>query len=273
MLDHADQLPVPQRDALSTAFGLRTGPTPDRFLVGLAVLGLFAEVASALPLVCVVDDAQWLDRASAQALAFVGRRLGAESVVLVIALRTAGEVTEWRGLPELVLAGLPDDDARALLSSVLPGTVDESVLHRIVAETQGNPLALLELPRGLTPAELAGGFRASGTAALSQRIEDHYRQRLASLPNATRKLLLVAAAEPAGDPVVVWQAAQRLGVTLSAATPAAAAGLLEITGQVRFRHPLVRSAVYRAASAEERRVAHHALAEVTDAGADPDRRV
>ena len=272
MLDHADQLPGPQRDALGTAFGLRTGPTPDRFLVGLAVLGLFAEVASALPLVCVVDDAQWLDRASAQALAFVGRRLGAESVVLVIALRTAGEATEWRGLPELVLAGLPDDDARALLSSVLPGAVDEPVLDRIVAETQGNPLALLELPRGLTPAELAGGFRVSRTAALSQRIEDRYRQRLASLPDATRKLLLVAAAEPAGDPVVVWQAAQRLGVTISAATPAAAAGLLEITSQVRFRHPLVRSAVYRAASVEERREAHHALAEVTEPGADPDRR-
>jgi DNA-binding CsgD family transcriptional regulator len=271
MLGHAERLPEPQRGALRTAFGLVVGPPPDQFMVGLAVLGLLAEVAADRPLLCVVDDAQWLDRASSQALALVARRLEAESVALVFGERTPSEAAGWRVLPQLALVGLPDDDARALLNSALPGIVDERVLDRIVAETRGNPLALLELPRGLTPAELAGGLGAS-QAALPQQIEDSYRQRLAALPTETQRLLLVAAAEPLGDPVLVWQAAQRLGVAAPAAMPAATAGLLDITSRVRFRHPLVRSAIYRAASVEERRNAHRALAEVTDPETDPDRR-
>jgi DNA-binding CsgD family transcriptional regulator len=268
MLDRLERLPDPQRDALSTAFGLSAGRPPDRLLVGLAVLGLLAEVAEERPLVCVVDDAQWLDRASAQALAFVARRL----VALIFAVRGPDEVPELTGLAELVVAGLSDDAARALLDSAVRGPLDERVLDRIIAETRGNPLALLELPRGLTPAELAGGFVLPGARALPDRIEESFRQRLASLAAGTRRLLLVAAAEPLGDPVLMWRAAARLGIGVDAAAPPAAAGLLEIGARVRFRHPLVRSAIYQAASPEERRSAHRALAEATDPDTDPDRR-
>ena len=198
MLDHLDRLPVPQRDALRTAFGLSAGPAPDRFLVGLAVLSLLSEVAEERPLVCLVDDEQWLDRASAQALAFVARRLAAESVGLVFAAREPG--AELAGLPELAVEGLREDDARALLDSVLTGPLDARVRDRIVAETRGNPLALLELPRGLTPAELAGGFGLPGAVPLSGRIEESFRRRLDALPAETRRLLLLAAADPVGDP-------------------------------------------------------------------------
>ncbi|GAA1240391.1 LuxR family transcriptional regulator [Pseudonocardia aurantiaca] len=272
MLDQVEQLPTPQRDAVRMAFGLSDGHAPDRFLVGLAVLGLLAEAARERPLVCVVDDAQWLDRASVQALAFVARRLMAESVAMVFAARGPGGVAELAGLPELLVAGLPDDDARALLGSVLRGPVDERVLDRILAETRGNPLALLELPRGLTHAELTGGFGPAGAVALPRQIEDSFRRQLAPLEAGTRQLVLVAAAEPVGDPVLVWRAAERLGIGIEAAAPAAAAGLLEIGARVRFRHPLVRSAIYRAASPEERRSVHRVLAAVTDPEADPDRR-
>ena len=210
MLDRLDRLPAPQQDALGVAFGLRAGDAPDRFLVGLAVLSLLAEVAEEQPLVCVVDDAQWLDRASAQALVFVARRLLAESVALVLVTREPSE--ELEGLPELVVEGLRNGDARALLGSALRVPLDERVRERIVAETRGNPLALLELPRGLTPAELAGGFGLPDAPGLSGRIEDSFRRRLAGLPADTQRLLLVAAAEPVGDPVLVWRAAGRLGI-------------------------------------------------------------
>jgi hypothetical protein len=259
MLEHVDQLPSPQREALRTAFGLSRGPAPDRFLIGLAVLGLLAEVAQSRPLVCLVDDAQWLDRASAQVLAFVARRLDAESVALVFAARMPDGVAELARLPELVVGGLPDADARALLGSTVRGPLDERVLGRMVAETRGNPLALLELPRGLMPAELSGGFGLPGAAALPQQIEDSFRRQLAPLPDDTRQLLLLAAAEPVGDPVLVWRAAQRLGITSSAAAPAVGAELFEIGTHVRFRHPLLRSAIYRAATPEERRSVHRAL--------------
>jgi DNA-binding CsgD family transcriptional regulator len=271
-LDRADRLPGPQRDALGTAFGLRDGDAPDRFLVGLAVLSLLADVAGDRPLVCVVDDAQWLDAASAQALAFVARRLGAESVGLVFAAREPSGERHFEGLPELVVAGLDDPDAQALLATVVTGPLDERVRDRIVAETRGNPLALLELPRRLTPAELAGGFWMSDGPALSERIEQSFRERLAPLPPATRLLLLVAAAEPLGDPVLVWRAAAELGIGPDAAAPAAAAGLVDFGAQVRFGHPLVRSAVKRAAAPKERQRVHRALAEATDTDIDPDRR-
>jgi DNA-binding CsgD family transcriptional regulator/tetratricopeptide (TPR) repeat protein len=275
MWDRAEQLPGPQRDALATAFGLHAGKPADRFLVGLAVLGLLAEAAEERPLVCVVDDAQWLDRASAQTLAFVARRLATESVALFLAARQpdeTAELTEFTGLPELTVVGLPDDDARALLGSALRLPVDERVLERIVGETRGNPLALLELPRAMTPTELAVGFGPASVTSLPSRIEESYRRRLAPLDRAARQLLLVAAVEPVGDPALVWRAAARLGIAVDAAAPAAAAGLLEIGARVRFRHPLVRSAVYRAASGEDRRAAHGALAAATDPKADPDRR-
>jgi DNA-binding CsgD family transcriptional regulator len=272
MLHRLGRLPGPQGDALGAAFGLRDGVTPDRFLVGLAVLSLLSDVAEEYPLVCVVDDAQWLDRASAQALAFVTRRLVAESVAVVFAVREPGDEQDLTGLPELLVHGLADPDARALLASVITGPLDERVRDRIVAETRGNPLALLELPRGLTPAELAGGFGLPEAPALSGRIEESFGRRLTPLSSATRLLLLVAAAEPVGDPVPVWRAAERLGVGVEAASSAVAAGLLEVGGRVRFRHPLVRSAVYRSAPAEARHRVHQALAEVTDPDLEPDRR-
>jgi hypothetical protein len=270
MLDHLERLQAPQQDALSTAFGLTAGAAPDRFLVGLAVLGLLSEVADEQPLLCVVDDAQWLDQTSAQALAFVARRLQAESVALVFAVRGPGE--ELSGLPGLPVHGLGDADARAVLGSVLPGPLDERVRDRIVAETRGNPLALLELPRGLAPEELAGGFGLPRPQALSGRIEDSYTRRLALLQARTQRLLLLAAAEPLGDPLLLWRAADRLGIGVEAADAAEAEGLLELGTRVTFRHPLVRSAVYRAASPHQRREVHRALAEATDAAVDPDRR-
>ena len=270
MLDRIDRLPGPQHDALGIAFGLRAGPVPDRFFVGLAVLSLLSEVAEERPLVCVVDDAQWLDRASAQTLGFVARRLLAESVLVLFVGREPGE--ELRGLPELEVRGLRDGDARELLGSVIRGPLDERVRERIVAEARGNPLALLELPRGLSSGQLAGGFGLHDAQSLSGRIEESFQRRLGDLPEETQRLLLVAAAEPVGDPALLWAAAQRLGIGYGALAPAESAGLLEIGAHVRFRHPLVRSAVYWSASVEERRAAHQALAEATDRELDPDRR-
>jgi DNA-binding CsgD family transcriptional regulator len=272
MVDRLGGLPGPQADALGAAFGMRGGTTPDRFLVGLAVLSLLSDVAEERPLVCVVDDAQWLDQASAQVLAFVSRRLVAESVAMVFAIRDPAEAPGLTGLPELLIHGLADRDARALLESVITGPLDERVRDRIVAETRGNPLALLELPRGLTPAELAGGFGLPDASALPGRIEESFQRRLAPLPAPTRRLLLTAAAEPTGDPVPVWRAADQLGLGVEAAASAASAGLVEFGGRVRFRHPLVRSAVYRSASTQERQQVHRALAEATDPELDPDRR-
>jgi DNA-binding CsgD family transcriptional regulator len=265
MLDKLAGLPDPQRAALGVAFGLETGAAPDRFLVGLAALSLLSEVAEQQPLLCVIDDAQWLDRASAQTLAFVARRLLAEPVALVFATREPGE--EYRGLPELPVGGLGAGDARELLGSVIGGPLDERVRDRIVAETRGNPLALLELPRGVP-----GVTGVAGVSGLPGRIEESFRRRLEVLPAATQRLMLVAAAEPAGEPALVWRAAERLGIGAGAAAPVADAGLLTIGERVTFRHPLVRSAVYRAASPAERRAAHRALAGATDPQADPDRR-
>lgn len=270
MLDRLGSLPGPQRDALSVTFGLRVGPAPDRFLVGLALLSLLSEVAGQQPLMCVVDDAQWLDRASAQALAFAARRLQAESVLMMFATREL--VADLRGLPELVVEGLRDADARELLDSVIRWPLDERVREAIVADTRGNPLALLELPRGLTPAQLAAGFGLPDMRSLPGRIEESFLRRADSLPEATQLLLVVAAADPVGDSALVWRAAQRLGLGPDAGDHAVAAGLLEIGGRVVFRHPLVRSAVYRAAPFSARRKAHLALAEVTDPQVDPDRR-
>ncbi|HEY2077789.1 MAG TPA: LuxR family transcriptional regulator [Streptosporangiaceae bacterium] len=263
MLDKLEGLPDPQRDALGVAFGLNRGPAPDRFLVGLAALSLLSEVAEQQPLLCVIDDAQWLDRESAQALTFVARRVLAEPVALVFATREPGE--EFRGLPELLVGGLRDGDARELLSSVIRGPIDERVRERLIAETRGNPLALLELPRGVP-----GMPDIPGTRKLSTRIEDSFRRRLEILPAATQRLMLVAAAESTGEPALVRRAAERLGIGAEAVVPAADAGLLVIGERVTFRHPLVRSAVYLAASLQERRAAHQALAGATDRQADPD---
>jgi DNA-binding CsgD family transcriptional regulator len=270
-LDRLESLPGPQRDMLATAFGLSPGKPPDRFLVGLAVLNVLADVAEEEPLVCLVDDAQWLDRVSAQTLAFVARRLLAERVGLVFAVREPSE-QELAGLPELVVHGLSERDAGALLSSVMSGPVDERVRERIVSETRGNPLALLELPRGLTPAELAFGFGRRDSMPLAGRIEEGFLRRLEALPLETRLLLLAAAVEPVGDATLLWRAAERLGIGAEAADAAEAAGLIEIGDRVRFRHPLVRSAACQAADERDLQQVHRALAEVTDAELDSDRR-
>ncbi|HEX4246630.1 MAG TPA: AAA family ATPase [Pseudonocardia sp.] len=272
LLDRGDQLPDPQRTALHTALGLAAGPAPDRFRVGLAVLGLFAEAATELPLLCLIDDAQWLDRESAQVFAFAARRMASESVGLVLAVRTLEEARELAGLAQLAVHGLAEAEARALLDSVLPGQVDERVLDRIVAESRGNPLALLELPRALMAPELPGGFQLASASASLRGVEARFGPELAALPCETRRLLLVAAAEPMGDPVLMWRAANQIGIDDRASAPADAAGLLTIDSRVRFRHPLLRLILYRAAPAEERRLVHGALAAATDPDTDPEQR-
>jgi hypothetical protein len=269
-LDFVDRLPQPQSEALGVAFGLITGPAPNQFLVGLAVLGLLSEAAEQRPLLAVVDDAHWLDHASTRALAFVGRRLLADKIALVFAARQVDD--SLVGLPSLHVGPLLRRDARALLESVLPARLDESVLERIVVETRGNPLALLELPRGLTPTELAGGFGLPAALPLSASIEESFTRRLEGLPDDTRLLLLLAAAEPVGDPLLLGHAAEKLGISTRAAASSEIDGLLKIGEQVTFHHPLVRSAVYGSAPMEQRRAVHLALAEVTDRAADPDRR-
>ena len=268
LLGRLDRLPAPQRDALRIVFGLTAGPAPDRFLVGLAALSLVSEAAEQRPLLCVVDDAQWLDQTSALTLAFVARRLLAEPVGLVFAAREPGE--ELQHVPTLEVRGLVNGDARALLNSTVPFALDERVRDRILAETRGNPLALVELPRGLTPTQLAGGFGIPEARDLSKRIEISYARRLTTLPEHARHLLLVAAAEPVGDPLLLRGACDRLEIALSAVD--ATDGLLAVDERVTFRHPLARSAVYRSAGGPERRAAHLALAQVTDRDADPDRR-
>ena len=269
-LELMERLPEPQQEALGVAFGLSPAPAPNPFLVGLAVLGLLAESAEDRPLVCLVDDAQWLDSSSGRTLAFVARRLLAERIVLVFATREPGDALE--GLPELHLEPLGRREARTLLESVLPARVDDSVLERIVAETRGNPLALLELPRGLSPAQLAGGFGLLTAVPVSAGVEEGFARRLARLAEDARCLLLIAAAEPTGDPALVWEAASRLGIAESAANILESEELLTLSPRVVFRHPLVRSAVYGAAEVSDRRAVHRALAEATDREIDPDRR-
>src|SRR3954452_11183939 len=270
MFDHLDRLPGPQRDALKIVFGQIEGPAPDRFLVGLAVLSLLSDAADNQPVLCVVDDAQWLDTASEHVLTFVARRLRAERVGLVVAARQSSD--GLRGLPRMEVHGLRNGDARALLSTAVRFSLDTEVVDRIVAETRGNPLALLELPQGRSATDLAGGFGLLAGHELAGRIEESFSRRLGLLTDDTRRLLLVAAAEPVGDPLLLWAAVERLGVDVSSWDAVETGGLLRIDQRVTFRHPLARSAVYRSALPHERRAAHLALAEVTDPGVDPDRR-
>ena len=273
MLGGLATLPEPQEHALRVAFGMATGTAPDLFMVGLAVLSLLADNAAARPLVCLVDDAQWLDEVSSQVLGFVGRRLLAESELFLFAVRETAEERMFPGLPVLTVEGLIDEDARALLTATVPGHLDERVRDRIVAETRGNPLGLLELARGMSEAELAGGFARPPVASLPSRLQDHYLQRVRALPGPTQQLMLLAAADPTGDATLLWRAAPSLGLGRDAAAAADAEQLLQIGSQVRFRHPLVRSAAYTAGSPQDRRAAHLTLAAVTDTQTDPDRRV
>lgn len=270
LLDRRDRLPAPQRDALGTAFGLTAGTAPDRLLVGLAALGMLAEAADQRPVVCLIDDLQWIDRASAQTLAFVARRLVAESVGLIFATRVPRP--ELGSLPQLQISGLREPEARALFDSVLSFPLDEQVRGRFLAETRGNPLAILELPQGLSPQDMAGGFGLPRAVRISAAVEERFRRGVETVPEATRRLLLLAAAEPLGDPGLLWAAAHRLGIDSGAATCAVEAGLADFGTRVRFRHPLVRTAVYRSAALADRQAVHCALAEATDPEQDPDRR-
>jgi DNA-binding CsgD family transcriptional regulator len=275
MLDHLGALPEPQQAALRIAFGLSGGNAPDRFLVGLATLSLLAEVAGDQPLMCLIDDAQWLDEASGQVLAFVARRLAEESVAMVFAVRDHGQGADrgrFAGLSVMPLGGVSGEHARALLSTVVPGLLDPRVCDRVVAETRGNPLALLELPRGMTSAELGAGFGLPTAGGIAAGVQSHYVGRLRALPAPTQRLMLLAACDGVGDATTIWRAAASLGITSDAARPEVTEGLFDIGTQVRFRHPLVRSAVYQSSSVEERRAAHEALARATDPTADPDRR-
>ncbi|OKI54660.1 helix-turn-helix transcriptional regulator [Micromonospora sp. CB01531] len=273
LLDHLDELPTEQREAMATVFGLGNGPVPDRFLVGLGTLTLMAQAAEQRPLACIVDDAQWLDQASAQVLAFVARRLVAERVALVCAARTGAGDSVLTGLPELPVYGLSDRDARPLLLDNLHGPLDAAVIDQIVAESHGNPLALLELPRAWRETDLAGGFGLPGDSqAIAGKIERSYARRLELLPAETQLLTLVVAADPVGDPALIRRAADALSVTMAAMEPAVDAGIIRVHDRVEFAHPLARSSVYRAAATADRRRAHQVLAEVIDAQADPDRR-
>ena len=266
---HIGTLASPQREALCTAVGERDGPTPDPFLVGLAVLNLLAEAGQPSRLIVMVDDEHWLDRASARVLAFASRRLTSEAVGIVFAARIAGE--ELRGLPELHVGPLPDTEARTLLARHFDGPLDHRVRDRIIAEAHGNPLALLELPRSLTVGEMAGGFGAP-SAPLAHGLTATYRRQIEALPLATRRLLALAAADPAGDPGLFWSAAEILGLTADAAVPALDAELVESGAGIRFRHPLLRSTAYRCVPLSERRRIHGALAAVADPHLDPDSR-
>ena len=273
MFDRVDALPTPQRDALKVSLALTAGVVPDRLLVGLAMLALLSAVAEDRPLLCLVEDAQWLDAASSQILGLVARRVRAESVAIVFAVRDSDRPThDLDGLPDLHLHGLADEDASALLDSVVMGRLDDRVRDRLVAETGGNPLALLELPGRMTAAELAGGFELPDVRELSAHIEDQYVRRIRELPEPTRQLMLLAAAEPLGDAELVLRAGRKHAIAPDALKPAEAAELLEIGESVHFRHPLVRSAVYRAAPPASRQWAHEALAEVSDQESDADRR-
>ena len=272
LLDGVDALPEPQAEALGTAFGLRRGAPPDRFLIGLAALTLLSEQAGVQPLVCLVDDAQWLDRESAQCVAFVARRLAAEGVVMVFAIRPHDGEQAWAGLPQLAVRGLADADAAAVLETAAPTPVDERVRNRIVAETRGNPLALLQLADSLSATELTFGPGPGADHSVTDQMEERFARQLGDLPVRTRLLLLAAAAEPLGDPALLWAAAKRLGLDGAAAEPAAAAGLFEVGTTVTFRHPLVRSAAYRSADPQDVMRVHGVLAEVTDPEQDPDRR-
>jgi DNA-binding CsgD family transcriptional regulator len=272
LFDGLELLAEPQQNALRVALGVSSGDSPDKFLVAVAVLNLLSATAEERPLLCLVDDAQWLDAPSLQALGFVARRLVAESVAMIFSLREPTTTRALEGLPQLSLKGLDEPDARALLSRAVPGRLDDRVRDRIIAETGGNPLALVELSQGMRPSERAGGFAPPAATDLPSRLEERYLRQVAGLPKATQRLILVAAAEPLGDAALLWRAAERLSTGPGALAPAAEAGLLEIDDRVRFYHPLVRSAVYRAASVDERRRVHDALAEVSDPKLAADRR-
>src|SRR5262245_3699229 len=268
-----EHLPGPQRQALESAFGLVAGPPPDRFLVGLAALTLLTDAAAARPVLCLVDDAQWLDQVSVEVLGFVARRVYGDRVGMLFTVREGeGQAAALAGLPELMLGGLPEEAAGELLATSAGNRVDGQVSAQVVASAAGNPLALVELAGELTPAELSGAMPLGWPLRFGERLEELYLARVRALPVGTRTLLLVAAADPTGDPALVYKAAGQLGIDAEAGEAASTGRLVAWQPRVRFRHPLIRSAAYYAALTEARRRAHTALAQVTDPATDPDRR-
>jgi hypothetical protein len=266
-------LPGPQAQALGAAFGLVAGPPPDRFVVGLAALTLLADAAAARPVLCLVDDAQWVDQVSVEVLGFIARRLCAGRVGMVLTVRDGeGPLAALAGLPELVLGGLPEQAAGELRAAAAGAHVDERVGAQIVAGVAGNPLALVEAAAELSAGELSGAVPLGWPLRSGGRLEEWYLARVRALPAGTRTLLLVAAADPTGDPGLVYQAAAQLGAGAEAAGAAGAGRLVAWAPRVVFRHPLIRSAAYYTAPPGARRRAHAALAQATDPAADPDRR-
>ena len=272
-LGRLEQVPGPQREALSSAFGLAESVPADIFLVGLAVLTLLADAARERPLLCVVDDGQWLDQASADVLAFVARRLFADRIGMVFAVREPAERrVAFEGLPELRLGGLSDDDARELLASVAAGRLNPRISDRIIVETRGNPLALVELGSEIAKEEGLAAWPLEEPLPLGRRLEGHFLRHITTLPADTQTLLLLAAAEPSGDQPLLWRAAECLGVGPDAVDLADIAGQVSFEPRVAFRHPLIRSAVYHAASSRARRQVHQVLAAASDPQLDADRR-
>ncbi|MFI1439120.1 helix-turn-helix transcriptional regulator [Streptomyces fructofermentans] len=271
MMSRLHDLTAPQREALSIAFGLAEGEAANRLLVGMAVLGLMATATEDQPLVCIVDDAQWLDETSMQVLTFVAKHLAHTSVALIFALQELRE-DRTAGLPDLAVEGLSIPDARALLDSVVCVPLDPLVRDRIVAEAHGNPTALLELPSTLAPTELAGGFWLPDSHSLTSYLESAFHRRFRLLPPDSQRLLQIAAAEPTGDVDLLFRAAGSQGIAAAAAAPAVSSGLIQFDTGVCFQHPMVRSAVYRRMSVPDRQAVHQALAEATDPETAPDRR-
>ncbi|MEU9352488.1 AAA family ATPase [Streptomyces griseoloalbus] len=270
LLRHFGGLPQPQRDALGVALGRRSGPAPDPLHLGLAVLGLLSAVAEEHPVLCLVDDAQWMDRSSLAVLAFVARRIAAQRIAVVFAAEDIDRLGELSGLPARAVGPLGDRDARELLDSTVRAPLDRRVRERVLTEAHGNPLALLHLPRWIGPTEMAARSTDGGRGG-PKRLEESFRIRLSQLPTDTQLLLLLAAAEPDGNPLVVRRAAARLAIGPDALAVAESAGILDTSTRMSFRHPLLRSMVYAAASSTERRRVHAALAECCDTGQDPDR--
>jgi DNA-binding CsgD family transcriptional regulator len=270
MMDRVTLLPAPQRDALEAALGLCDAVAPSPFLVGLAILGLLTDASDDGPLLCIIDDAHWLDEASAQAIAFVARRLDAEGVALILVMRVVDH--DFSDRPQLIVGGLGDDDAREILRHAVPGAIDRRVRDQLIAEARGNPLALQELPRGLSPAEIAGGFALARSVPLERRIEHSLVAQLEPLPESARQLLLLAAADPTGDPALLWRASAVLKLATGTLDVVEQTGMLVLRARVEFRHPLARSAIYRSSAPQDRRLVHAALAEATSAERDPDRR-
>jgi DNA-binding CsgD family transcriptional regulator len=270
----ADGLPARQRDALESCFGVVGNAPADRFVVGLAALSLLAAVAARQPLLCIVDDAQWLDRESLDTLAFVGRRLHADGIALLFAVRrtSTSQGPPFDGLPVVGIEGLREDAALALLARVAQRSIDAEVARRLIAETNGCPLAVIELTAELGPEQLAGGDVLQTPLTISSRLENHFLRQVRALPDETQTFLLIAAADSSGEPALVWRAAMMLELSPAAADPAVSAEIIAVAPRISFRHPLIRSAVIGGSAAPQRAKVHRTLAALCEGDGNADAR-